>query len=617
MKKLLSVLTAIALFASSLTGAFALEYGAEYSGYTAAVQAKFSDVPGDHWAFDAVNRVVAKNWFNGYPDGRFMPDASITRAEALKVFVEFLGLQLNTVTTSSYHDVDVNEWYTPYIEAGKKLFPEIAAFDGTISFRPDAPVTREDTIYALVIALKYDDKVTFADQSILNMYSDKNSISELIKPYAAVAVEKGLVSGYEDGTIGGQDPLTRAEFATLLYRASTIGFGTGGGIAAIPDPTPTVAPTVEPTATPTAEPTATPSAEPTATPTVAPTTAPVETGKIECKVADASNGTAIEGATITITKDGTTKTVTTDANGIFNVELDVGEYTVKAEKTDYNPATTRVTVVASQTIYMETILLTKDAEGHVAGTVHNAVVQGGVVEGATINFRNGGNVKTGDVATTVQSDAQGKFSVNLPAGTYTAECIKEGFVTNYTNVVSQTADTVQDITITPVLEGVYSVVLTWGETPRDLDLHLTGPKSSGERFHVAYYNMHVSDNSEEVAFLDRDDVTSYGPETITLHSQIDGVYRFSIHDYTNRNSSSSKAMSEAGAKVVVRKGETEVASFAIPTNREGTVWTVFELDGDTITPVNEFYYSSNPSGVASTSASKGDADLFASLPEKN
>ena len=111
MKKLLAVLTAITLFASALTSAFALEYGEEYSGYTPAVQEKFSDVPSDYWAYDAINRVVAKNWFKGYPDKSFRPDASISRAEAMKVFVEFLGLQLKQVTTTSYHDVKATEWY--------------------------------------------------------------------------------------------------------------------------------------------------------------------------------------------------------------------------------------------------------------------------------------------------------------------------------------------------------------------------------------------------------------------------------------------------------------------------------------------------------------------------
>lgn len=59
-----------------------------------------------------------KTGFPATPDGTFRPKASITRAEALKVFVVFLGLELDDVTKSSYYDVDVSSWYSPYIEAG-------------------------------------------------------------------------------------------------------------------------------------------------------------------------------------------------------------------------------------------------------------------------------------------------------------------------------------------------------------------------------------------------------------------------------------------------------------------------------------------------------------------
>ncbi|MDD6483612.1 MAG: S-layer homology domain-containing protein [Clostridiales bacterium] len=226
MKKILAAFAALTLTVSSMTGAFAIEYGSEWSGYESAPVSSFTDVPAGHWAAGNIDRVVKKGWFDGYPDGSFHPNASIRRCEAMTVFVKFLGLSLKVDAQSSYADVKGdNAWAIPYIEAGKKLFPAKEAFNGEIPFLPDQPITREDTVYALVTALRYTDEVALADQSVLNMFKDQNSISALIKPYVAVAVKRGLVAGYDDGTIGAQDPLTRAEFATLLYRASTIGFG--------------------------------------------------------------------------------------------------------------------------------------------------------------------------------------------------------------------------------------------------------------------------------------------------------------------------------------------------------------------------------------------------------
>ncbi len=225
MKKIVSLLISAALLVSMTVTSFAApSYGSEWDGYYHNATTKYSDVKSSHWAYDAIMRATEKNWFGGYPDGRFMPDGSITRAEALKVFVVFLGLELEDVTESTFYDVNPNQWYAPYIEAGKDLFPTHTTVQGKTPFQPDMPVTREDTIYALVKALGYNVGVKYVDESILNMFSDKNSISGNIKPYFAIALNNQLVSGFPDGTIRAQDSLTRAEFATLLYRGSFAGF---------------------------------------------------------------------------------------------------------------------------------------------------------------------------------------------------------------------------------------------------------------------------------------------------------------------------------------------------------------------------------------------------------
>lgn len=201
-----------------------MSYGEEWNRYVDENVVTYSDVPKTHWAYDAISRVSAKGWFEGYPDGKFHTSQSITRSEAATVFTKFLGLQLSTVTESSFYDVDASrDWYAPYIEVCKELFPGHENFDGSVPFQPNMPITREDTIYALVKALGYENETQFADESVLKMFSDANSISAKIRPYMAVAVSRGIASGHVNGSIGAQDPLTRAEFATLLYRATYIG----------------------------------------------------------------------------------------------------------------------------------------------------------------------------------------------------------------------------------------------------------------------------------------------------------------------------------------------------------------------------------------------------------
>ena len=78
-----------------------------------------------------------------------------------------------------------NKWYAPFIEAGKALFPTSA--QGTPSFRPEEPITREDTVYALVNALGFTNGIA-ANESLLNDFTDQSSISQNIRKHFAIAL---------------------------------------------------------------------------------------------------------------------------------------------------------------------------------------------------------------------------------------------------------------------------------------------------------------------------------------------------------------------------------------------------------------------------------------------
>jgi hypothetical protein len=177
----------------------------------------------------------------------------------------------------------------------------------------------------------------------------------------------------------------------------------------------------------------------------------------------------------------------------------------------------------------------------------------------------------------------------------------EGFNAGYFTIVSvgTLATNNQNHALTPILgEGKLRVVLTWGEKPSDLDSHLTGPDAVS-RFHI-YYSKKGSENAAPFSFLDHDDVTSYGPETVTIIEQKEGVYRYSVHDFTNRGSNSSQKMANSSAKVEVYQGANLIRTFHVP-QKDGTLWTVFELDGRNIKAINTVEYVSDEKDVRSIS----------------
>ena len=69
------------------------------------------------------------------------------------------------------------------------------------------------------------------------------------------------------------------------------------------------------------------------------------------------------------------------------------------------------------------------------------------------------------------------------------------------------------------------------------------------------------------ANLDIDDRTSYGPETITIETyDVTKTYLLYVHDYTNRDSSSSVSIS--GGKIDLKPSGEDKVSLTYPEGKE-------------------------------------------------
>lgn len=145
-----------------------------------------------------------------------------------------------------------------------------------------------------------------------------------------------------------------------------------------------------------------------------------------------------------------------------------------------------------------------------------------------------------------------------------------------------------EVELLPVLgEGQTRVVLSWGENPRDLDSHMTGPDGQGGSFHVYFANQ-GSDAGPPFVSLDTDDTQGFGPETITIWEQYPGTYCYSVHRFGGTGE-----LSSSGATVEVFQGDTRVRTFEVP-DGTGDVWTVFRLTTDGITPIDRIEDVSPP-----------------------
>ena len=123
----------------------------------------------------------------------------------------------------------------------------------------------------------------------------------------------------------------------------------------------------------------------------------------------------------------------------------------------------------------------------------------------------------------------------------------------------------------------YQFVLSWGETPYDLDSHMEGYTPNGEAIHVYYSNSSESYSGDVYCTLDHDDTNSYGPETVDLKSSSRYPCYYYIHNY-----SGSPSMCVSHAEVKVYKGGEFVGSRKIPTKGTGRYWNICAVQNGNI-----------------------------------
>jgi hypothetical protein len=105
------------------------------------------------WAEEAVARAVLAGIVNGYGDGRFQPNAPITRSEMATMIARALQLPTVAIAQTDFTDDDrIPGWAKSAVESLRKLDIVIGRGDG--KYVPDDKLTRAESVVALLRMLR-------------------------------------------------------------------------------------------------------------------------------------------------------------------------------------------------------------------------------------------------------------------------------------------------------------------------------------------------------------------------------------------------------------------------------------------------------------------------------
>lgn len=139
-------------------------------GFTGATQVSFTvgalpftDVKEGDAGYEAVKAVYKAGAMTGTGEGRFSPDMTVTRAQAVTVLARLAGAE--RAETAAFSDVEANSWYSGYV--GWAVEQGIVEGDGQGHFYPDRTVTAQQMALMLgryqkdyVNSTKFDGELT-------------------------------------------------------------------------------------------------------------------------------------------------------------------------------------------------------------------------------------------------------------------------------------------------------------------------------------------------------------------------------------------------------------------------------------------------------------------------
>ena len=171
---------------------------------------RFTDVSETDKAYADIKALCDASLINGYPDGTFRPNGTITRAEFVKMINKAFGFVATSGISNPFSDVAEGQWYFDNVMAAVTKGYILGYEDGT--FRPDETISRQET--AVII-----DRIMMLENTVSDEQKSAVTINDSIGAWASNSVKyvvaAGLMDVGSDGSFRAGVPATRAEVAMV------------------------------------------------------------------------------------------------------------------------------------------------------------------------------------------------------------------------------------------------------------------------------------------------------------------------------------------------------------------------------------------------------------------
>lgn len=181
---------------------------------TPVAAVEFPDVPPSHWAYAYITQAADDGAVNGYSNGEFRPGAPLTLAH-------FLSMLVRTLYAEELEALEMDDsapWYEPLQVIGEQhdLFWKVNA-------NMNDPLSRYD-MATILFSVLVDEEVDWSPseteiEQIAQSITDYDDFpSTTLQQVVPIIYATEILTGYSDGSFGGNEILTRAAAAAVYCR---------------------------------------------------------------------------------------------------------------------------------------------------------------------------------------------------------------------------------------------------------------------------------------------------------------------------------------------------------------------------------------------------------------
>ena len=160
----------------------------------------FPDISKKAWFCPHVEKLHLAGVVNGNPEGYYLPEQNVNRAEFVKMALEAAYQYTDFATPiaeAPFVDVPKEEWFAPYVLFAKEKGIVRGYDDGT--FRPGEDINRAEAVKVLVSSFNIPLDYNTGEKVDSEVFHDVKNADDWFYPYVYTGKDRRIIEGYKDG----------------------------------------------------------------------------------------------------------------------------------------------------------------------------------------------------------------------------------------------------------------------------------------------------------------------------------------------------------------------------------------------------------------------------------